>query len=91
MNQRTIMEKVLKKYINLNGFYRLKFLIKSCAQAESLSNLQTSEITYSDQTEILINNNDATEAIESENEIEYLESEFDITQFNLCNTQVRVY
>jgi len=86
------MEKVLKKYINLNGFYRLKFLIKSCAQAESLSNLQTSEITYSDKTEILINDNDATEAIESsENEIEYLESEFDITQFNLCNTQVRVY
>ncbi|KAG5310897.1 GVQW3 protein, partial [Acromyrmex insinuator] len=52
------------------------------------SNLQTSEnIKYSDKTEFLINDN-ITEATEfSENEIEYLESEFDITQFNLCNTQ----
>ncbi|KYN02342.1 hypothetical protein ALC62_06836 [Cyphomyrmex costatus] len=67
---------------------RLKFLIKSCAQAESLSNLQISENTiYSDKTEFLINDN-TTEATKSpENVIEYLESEFDITQFNLRNTQ----
>ena len=57
-----------------------------------MSNLRTVEnITYFDKIEFLKNDN-ATEATKSsKNEIQYLESESDITQFNLRNTHARMH
>ncbi|XP_011686399.1 PREDICTED: uncharacterized protein LOC105449099 [Wasmannia auropunctata] len=69
---------------------RLKFLKKSCVQAESTSNLQTPiNTSYSDNTEsvIGIDTDNIIEENNSEN-IEYLEKDFiDLTQYNLHNTQ----
>jgi len=71
----------------------LKFLIKSCVQAESLSNLQISlNISYSNKTESLTDNVATNEIIESSENIEYLEDVvIDTTQLHLHNTQVKIY
>lgn len=79
---------------NWVSYDRLKFLKKSCAQAESLSNLQTLSTSYSDKTESLLNNIITHTIIESsENNIENIEESIDIdaTQFHLHDTQVRTF
>jgi len=72
---------------------RLKFLIKSCVQAKSLSNLQISlNTSYSDKTESLTDNVATNEIIESSENIEYLDDDvIDTTQLYLHNTQVKIY
>lgn len=69
---------------------RLKFLKKACAQASSLSNLQSPINTSYSNTETYLNNdsNIETDSLNAMN-IEYLESDAaEIDQLNMHNIQV---